>query len=754
MNTCDDAPACANDTDPSSDLSPLGQAALAYAAEGFAVFPIYEMTAAGCSCGAHACASPGKHPRTQRGFLDASTDPAQIAKWWTAAPAANIGIATGREFPNGRFLYVVDVDPRNGGEASFASLEKRIGMLPGTYTVQTGGNGAHLYVSTATPLGGAKLTALPGIDFKGAGGYVLAPPSNHESGGKYEPAIDLPIAAMPDELLCLLLAETRQSGQAFAVEPVAIEEGDGRIAKADEYLTTVGLSIEGSQGRDVFFGIAVALTRKMLLPVDVAAECVERVYNPRLIAARTTPWTGHELYERLESARTTSDAEPGWVMSKATRDGFAALRARLGNPNRTPIAPTATRTRTKVHAGVAYDGERVKVTRAGLSAMLYNWPDWDGVLWFDVLAGRPIAIDPPLDGMTLEKGEMSKGDIAQIAHLLDCKGFLASKELIEDALWTVVRHPQRQRNVIAEYLDALPAVTSASVLPTLATDVFGCTDPFANTLLMKTLIGAVQRARSPGLHHKSMLVMKGQQHCGKTPAVKILAGERYHSTGNGNLADRDTILACQGKWLVEVEELSALGKADADALKTAIGRTHDSITKKYEPDARTFARSFVLIGTTNKDEFLTDDTGNDRYWVIEVGKVDLARLEQVRDVIWAEADFLARTESNELDEDDKAELDARNLGYLNTHPWLEQVASYLAGKKTVPSASEVLMHILKGDHTKADKRGKDAVASLMRTLGCKETTGKDSARKSVRVWIVPNAIANLPATVARLHAVR
>jgi predicted P-loop ATPase len=379
--------------------------------------------------------------------------------------------------------------------------------------------------------------------------------------------------------------------------------------------------------------------------------------------------------------------------------------------------------------------------------MLYNWPDWDGVLWFDVLSQKPLAIDPPLAGkLTLEDGELSKGDLAEIALWFDVKGFAASKELIEDGLLNVTRRPDRQKNVIADYLDGLSEVSEASILPSLATDVFGCTDPFDNVLLMKTLIGAARRARNPGAFHKSMLVLKGEQGCGKTPAVKILAGASYHSTGNGNLAERDTLLECQGKWLVEVEELSALGKADANALKTAISRTADVITKKYAPDGRTYRRSFILIGTTNKDEFLTDETGNERYHVIEVGKIDLARLEELRDAIWAEADFLARAgASNELTAEEQVTLSSRNKEYLEPHAWEGEVAKYLGGKAEVATASEVLMHILKGDVTKAKKGDVNAVAAIMKKLDC-EVKQRRSGGKRVKYWKVPDT---LPAQAPR-----
>lgn len=687
----------------------------------------------------------GKVPLTPRGVHDATRDEEEIRRWFERWPEANVGAAMGRPFGDG-FLVAIDVDPRNGGWESVEALEANGNLFPGTRTHWTGGHvdgvyGQHMLYVASSPMTDGKLAA--GIDVKGSG-YVVLPPSTHpDTGEAYEIADDVTPTALP-AWMSLTLSERRTDG--FAPTPIDIstEEGQRRIRLGEEAAKTMPPSVGDGEGGERLLNLCLVLVRRLELPLDTARALVEEHFNPRCTnpSGDAWPWSEAEIRHKLEDARDKS-AMPCGILTEKTEKDLDAFKEMRKTP-----AMMRVETKHKVHAREAFDGERKKITMTMLVQTLYNGPDWNEVLWYDVLAQKPRATNPPIDAtMTLERGELSKGDFALIKHWFDVKGWLASREAIEDALWRVVLSPDRQRNVIAEYLDALPKVESASVLPTLATDVFRCADPVANTYVMKTLVAAVRRARNPGHFHKSMLVLKGEQQCGKTPAVKILAGDWYYSTGNGNIADRDTILECQGKWLVEVEELSALNKADADALKTAISRTHDVITKKYEPDARPYARSFVLVGTTNKDEFLTDATGNARYWVVECGQIDLAKLERLRDQIWAEADFLARTtpaDSNELDTDERKGLDERNKSYLNTHPWKEAVARYLQGKKEVASATEVLLHILKGDETKADTRAKNIVADLMRTLGCKDARiWRDG--KTVRVWTVPDDIDVPPA---------
>src|SRR5579862_5524496 len=168
------------------------EAALGYAQRGFAVFPLHEPGADGiCSCGA-ACKSPGKHPRTSQGFKAATTDESQIRAWWTQWPEANIGIATG-----GRSgLVVIDIDGV-AGEELLQQLAAIHGPLSATMKVRTG-NGYHLYfkhpgisVKSKAPI----CRGRRGLDSRADGGYVVAAPSLHHSGARYE--ID---PAMPQQL--------------------------------------------------------------------------------------------------------------------------------------------------------------------------------------------------------------------------------------------------------------------------------------------------------------------------------------------------------------------------------------------------------------------------------------------------------------------------------------------------------------------------------------------------------------------------
>jgi hypothetical protein len=156
----------------------LAAAALRYAALGWPVLPLHTPDRDGrCSCGQADCSKPGKHPRTRHGLHGASANAARIRGWWAAWPDANVGAATGR-------LVIVDVDGTHG-RTTLAELEQTHEPLPRTLTAGTG-QGAHLYFHAGEHRVANSVGRLgAGLDVRGRGGYVVAPPSLHAGGHRY-----------------------------------------------------------------------------------------------------------------------------------------------------------------------------------------------------------------------------------------------------------------------------------------------------------------------------------------------------------------------------------------------------------------------------------------------------------------------------------------------------------------------------------------------------------------------------------------
>lgn len=159
------------------------EAALDYARRGWAVFPLRKES---------------KKPLIgSNGFLDATKDEARIREAWAASPEANIGIATGAVSG----ISVIDIDPAKGGDASFAALVGDHDLSP-TLASETGTGGTHLVFEHPADLRNSADKLADGVDVRGDGGYIVAPPSVHPNGNRYKwRDFSRPIIPMPEWLI-------------------------------------------------------------------------------------------------------------------------------------------------------------------------------------------------------------------------------------------------------------------------------------------------------------------------------------------------------------------------------------------------------------------------------------------------------------------------------------------------------------------------------------------------------------------------
>ncbi len=244
--------------------------ALAYASGGWHVFPLHTPNGDGrCSCAkAENCKSIGKHPRTVRGVKEATIDLALIAEWWNKWPDANVGIATGARSG----IVVLDIDPRHAGDASLAELIENYDEWPETAEAATGGGGWHVlfqhpgiaFKNSASVLGN-------GLDVKTDGGYIVAAPSLHASGRRYEWRVETKPAAMPDWLIELLT--TPRQGDECGTDRVqrrSFESGEGLHS----------LITEGSRNELLFRRVACRMRGQGASRSEIEQACLEA--NARL----------------------------------------------------------------------------------------------------------------------------------------------------------------------------------------------------------------------------------------------------------------------------------------------------------------------------------------------------------------------------------------------------------------------------------------------------------------------------------------
>ncbi|MBL6864053.1 MAG: bifunctional DNA primase/polymerase [Rhodospirillales bacterium] len=191
---------------PESEIASKREAAILYAKRGWKVFPVHAVNINGkCSCGKHNCKQVGKHPRTQHGCKDATSELDIVLKWWSETHAgANIGLLCDGDF------WALDVDPRHEGDVTLNQLEKKHGALPKTVTNRTGGGGSHYLFKKPGDIEVVNRSntsgELSGLDSRSSGGYIIVPPSKHRSGSEYQWDVgrcpdEMEIAAAPNWLI-------------------------------------------------------------------------------------------------------------------------------------------------------------------------------------------------------------------------------------------------------------------------------------------------------------------------------------------------------------------------------------------------------------------------------------------------------------------------------------------------------------------------------------------------------------------------
>lgn len=174
----------ANVTELPTQQERMLRAARAYIERGWAVFPLHTLVNGQCSCGTVDCVDAGKHPRNQKGVKEATKHAAQIDAWFGPdAPPANVGVATGNV--SGITILDIDIGPGKAGAETWTELTREHGE-PQTLHATTGSGGSHFVFAYNSVLKTSSNTLGSGVDCRNDGGYVVAAPSLHRSGGVYK----------------------------------------------------------------------------------------------------------------------------------------------------------------------------------------------------------------------------------------------------------------------------------------------------------------------------------------------------------------------------------------------------------------------------------------------------------------------------------------------------------------------------------------------------------------------------------------
>ena len=315
--------------------------------------------------------------------------------------------------------------------------------------------------------------------------------------------------------------------------------------------------------------------------------------------------------------------------------------------------------------------------------------------------GKPVSIDRAKIQLATKYGILAR----------------SGREDLQDILMELA--DQNAYSPIEEYLESLPLPENTAILDSLTERYFGVTLPIYQSFMRRTLISAVARALSPGCKVDTALILQGDQGFQKSTFFKVLAGGIYFDDSVGAASDKDERLKMHRAWIVEWSELETVfSRRDVSATKAFLSCSVDALRPPYHRDTQDFPRASIIVGSTNEDEFLSDKTGNRRFWVIPVEKkIDVEQLTQERDAIWAAAVLAYKSgEQWWLTPEEETLLAQNNQGWQITDVWETAILNYLDNKSTCTIA-ELLEKPIGLDLAKQSRSEQMRVSNILRRNG-------------------------------------
>lgn len=676
--------------------------------------------------------------------------------WQGPPPAEPYGLPTGPR--NG--IWVLDIDRKNGVDG-LVSLQEYAAVegneLPDTYTVSTPSGGYHLYFlwDALQPIGN-HVAILPGVDTRGAGGYVCA-------GSPYTILDPSEIAEAPEWLMRLAGAggpgAEKVPGMVTGHPPAIGKSAGGpqipvtpidpsdprwpsRIKSAEDYLSTHPPCVSGQGGQARLWEVCLRLSRTYELPYTTSWELFQ-AYNVRCVP----PWEAWEVMRSLERAAELGHGIPGTFDPSALAPAVTTVRAapveewrRRPNPDHV----------YGFDVGVSVAGGNMKTIPGGAKEIgaVFAGPaaavDWVGVWQYDTFRGRIVAVCPPMPLDAETKG-LTRADTWKIQVWLACSGLKATAEQIIAAI-TVAAHCA-QFHPVRDYLAGLPSVdvdTARAYFQGIAGRLWGADferDAVESGALQRMAIAAVRRIRRPGTKVDECLILTGPQGFNKSRFCAELF-DPYFRDQMPDLDSRDASHALEGYWGIEMAELTAMSRTSVSTVKEFLTRTSDRYRQFGNGEKLEMPRQCVFIATTNEDDFFRDPTGESRYNVCEIRQpIDLGALR--RDAWWSAA--CALETAGETHYRDRAlASEVAESRHVWEDPWTGAVTKYVASQAAkgdvVVTASNALTY---GLPVSVDKQRPEELRRVQSIL--RRKLGPSSVKmlegRPQRVYHIPSSLS-------------
>lgn len=207
---------------------------------------------------------------------------------------------------------------------------------------------------------------------------------------------------------------------------------------------------------------------------------------------------------------------------------------------------------------------------------------------------------------------------------------------------------------LKEYFESLPKIANTHHLDSWLIDFCGAEDTPINRIIgRKWLISAVARAYKPGTYVEGCLIFYGPQGKAKSDTFRTLNPNTDWFTDTtveiGN--EQKCAQTYNGKFIIEFAELNNVGKGDLEKVKSFLTSTHFNYIPKYSNNSMYIGKRMVYGGTTNRVDILDDPSGNRRFWVIEIGNINIKKLQQIKNDLWTEANAAYLTQPDRTVED-------------------------------------------------------------------------------------------------------
>lgn len=326
----------------------------------------------------------------------------------------------------------------------------------------------------------------------------------------------------------------------------------------------------------------------------------------------------------------------------ATRHGVTVPRAAMTNR----VPPKG----WEASLVVDQHGKFMKTLTNVVTIMKYD-PTWGFNVRFNKFAQSHVVTRTLPHHVVIGDHHLVNGDLFTDRDVSQIKLYLEKQynltNIAVDMIWHAVEivGTEHAFHPVLNYFEKLPVWDGTPRLDTLLIDYLGAPDtPLVRAVTRKTLCGAINRIKFPGSKWDYLLILEGLQGVRKGLFLRTLAkNDSWFAEGIGrDLGDKATE-NMMSKWLIELPEgegMMASNKLSVDDIKAFISKQTDRMRPKYTRVAQDFPRQCVFIATTNQYEYLSDGTGNRRFWPVRCGikgQVDIDRLEQEIDQVWAEA---------------------------------------------------------------------------------------------------------------------